>query len=141
MWIYYSIQHLIDPFICDIKYLTVVAEVLHALFFPTYWWSIHLDQQESLQIIIYLSLVQFLFFSLIRFSGFRLLILFTLSKIFSLGKITFPRTFRRRPKKRLDFIRTSPYDPICNAKGGICRGASLGPTQDVNLTIIHTMSF
>ena len=43
--------------------------------------------------------------------------------------------------KNPDVIRTSPYDPICNAKGGICSGASLGPTQDVNLIIIHTISF
>ena len=45
------------------------------------------------------------------------------------------------PKKRPDVLRTSPYGPICNTKGSICSGTSLGCTQDVNLTIIHKMSF
>ena len=37
--------------------------------------------------------------------------------------------------------RDVPYGPICNAKGRICSGTSLGRTQDVNLTIIHKMRF
>ena len=54
-----------------------------------------------------------------------------------------------RPK---DVLKTSPknvltssghyrYGPICNAKGRICSGTSLGRTQDVNLTIIHEWVF
>ena len=89
----------------------------------------------------FLSLVQFLFFSLIRPSGFRLLILFTLLKIFPLGKITSRGRPEDVPKKHPDVIRTSPYGPICHTKGGICSGKSLGRTQDINLTIIHQMSF
>ena len=45
------------------------------------------------------------------------------------------------PKNVLTSSVHSPYGPICNAKGRICSGASLGRTQDVNLTIIHKMSF
>ena len=36
---------------------------------------------------------------------------------------------------------TFPYGPMCNTKGRIYSGTSLGRTQDVNLTIIHKMSF
>ena len=110
-------------------------------FFPTYRWSFHLDQQESLQIIIFYLWSSFCFFSLIRPSGFRLLILFTLLKIFPLGKITSRGGPEDVPKKHPDVIRTSPYGPICNTKGGICSGKSLGRTQNINLTIIHQMSF
>ena len=51
------------------------------------------------------------------------------------------RTFWGRPKKCPDVLSTSPSGPICNAKGRIRSGVSLGPTQDVNLTIIHKISF
>ena len=57
------------------------------------------------------------------------------------GKITSRGRPEDVPKKRPDVLRTSPYGPICKAKGRICSGTSLGRTQDVNLTIIHKMSF
>ena len=59
----------------------------------------------------------------------------------SLGKITSPRRPEDVPKKRTDVLRTSPYGPICNAKGRIWSGTSLGRTQDVNSTIMHKMTF
>ena len=40
-------------------------------------------------------------------------------------------------KKCPDVLKTYPYCPICNAKGRILSGKSLGRTQDVNLTIFH----
>ena len=60
---------------------------------------------------------------------------------FPLGKITSRGCPEDVPKKRPDVLRTSPYGPICNAKGCILSGTSLGSTQDVNLTIIHKMDF
>ena len=62
-------------------------------------------------------------------------------RMYPFGKIT----FRGRPEdvleKRPDILRTSCYGPICNAKGCIGTGTSLGRTQDVSLTIIHKMAF
>ena len=58
-----------------------------------------------------------------------------------LGKITCPGRPEDVPKKHPDVLRTSLYGPICNTKGRIWSGTSLGRTQDVNLTIIHKMSF
>ena len=57
-----------------------------------------------------------------------------------LGKITSRGRPEDVPKKNPDVLRTSPYGPICKAKGRICSGTSLGRTQDVNFTIIHKMS-
>ena len=54
----------------------------------------------------------------------------------SLGKITSSGRPEDVPEKRPDVLRTSPYGPICNAKGHISSGTSLGRTQDVNLTIM-----
>ena len=60
---------------------------------------------------------------------------------YPLGKVT----SRGRPEdvleKRPDVLSTSPYGPICKAKGRICSGKSLRHIQDVNVTIIHEMSF
>ena len=39
--------------------------------------------------------------------------------------------------KRPDVLGTSPYGPICYAKGCIRSGTLLGRTKDVNWTIIH----
>ena len=54
-------------------------------------------------------------------------------------------TSRGRPEdvleERPDVLRTSPYGSIDNAKGRICSGKSLGRTQNINVTIIHEMSF
>ena len=61
--------------------------------------------------------------------------------IYPLGKITSQGRPDDVPKKRPDIHRTYPYGPLCNTKGCICRATSLGCTQDVNLTIIHKMSF
>ena len=58
-----------------------------------------------------------------------------------LGKITSPRSPENVPKKHPDVLKTSPYGPICNAKGRIWSGTSLGRTQDVNLTTMHKMTF
>ena len=58
-----------------------------------------------------------------------------------LGKITSRGRPEDIPEKRSDVLRTSPYRPICNAKGRILSRTSLGRTQDVNLTIIHKMDF
>ena len=58
-----------------------------------------------------------------------------------LGKITSRGRPEDVPKKRPDILRTSPYGPMCNAKGRMCSETSLGRTQGVNLTIIHKMSF
>ena len=58
-----------------------------------------------------------------------------------LGKITSRRRPGDVPEKRPDVLRTSPCGPICNAKGRILSGTSLGRTQDVNLTIIHKTDF
>ena len=60
---------------------------------------------------------------------------------YPLGKITSRQRPEDVPEKCPDVLRTSPYGPICNAKGRIRSGTSLGCTQDVNLTIIHEMSF
>ena len=46
-----------------------------------------------------------------------------------------------RQKKRPDVLRTSPYGPLCNAKGRISSRTSLLRAQDVNLTVIHKMVF
>ena len=56
----------------------------------------------------------------------------------SLNKITSHRRLEDVPKRRPDVLRTSPYDPICNA---IRSGASLGRSQDINLIIIDKMVF
>ena len=53
-------------------------------------------------------------------------------RIYPLSKITSQGRPDDVPKKRPSVLRTSPYGPICN---------SLGCTQEVNLTIIHKMSF
>ena len=60
---------------------------------------------------------------------------------FPLGKITSRWRPEDFPKKRPDVLRMSPYGPIYNTKGRIFSGTSLGRTEDVNLTIIHEMSF
>ena len=53
-----------------------------------------------------------------------------------------PEDVRKTPrKKRPNVIRKSPYGPICNAMRRICSRTSLGRTQNVNLTIIHKMTF
>ena len=52
-----------------------------------------------------------------------------------------PRTSWRRPWKTSWRLRTSPYGPVCNTKGRICSGTSMGCAQDVNLTIIHQNEF
>ena len=57
------------------------------------------------------------------------------------GKITFRGRPEDVPEKRPDIFRMSCYGPICNAKGCIGTGTSLGRIQDVNLTIIHKMAF
>ena len=62
-------------------------------------------------------------------------------KHFPLGEITSRGQPEDIPKKTPEFVRTSPYGPICNAKGRICNRTSLGRNQDVSLTIIHKMSF
>ena len=61
--------------------------------------------------------------------------------IYPLGKITSQGRPDDVPEKPLDVLRTSPYGPVCNTKGCICSRTSLGCAQDVNLTIIHKMSF
>ena len=53
---------------------------------------------------------------------------------FPLGKFT----SRKSPS---DVLRISRYGPICNAKGRILSGTSLGRTHDVSLTRIHKMDF
>ena len=58
-----------------------------------------------------------------------------------LAKITSRGRSEDVPEKRPDVLRTSPYSPICNAKGRIPGGTSLGRTQDVSLTKIHIMAF
>ena len=52
-----------------------------------------------------------------------------------------PEDVLRTPEKRSDVLRTSPYGPMCNTKGPILSGTSLGRNQDGNLTIIHKMDF
>ena len=58
-----------------------------------------------------------------------------------LGKFTSQRLPEDVPEKHRDVLRTSPYTPLCNTKGRILSGASLGRTQDDNLTIIHKIAF
>ena len=45
------------------------------------------------------------------------------------------------PENCPDVLRTSPYGPICNAKGRNDSRKSVGRPQDVNVTIIHKMGF
>lgn len=58
-----------------------------------------------------------------------------------LGKSTSQRLPEDDPEKYRDVLRTSPYSPLCNTKGRILSEASLGCTQDDNLTIIHKIAF
>ena len=58
-----------------------------------------------------------------------------------LGKITSRGCLEDVPEKCPGVLRTSPYCPICNAKGRILSGTFLGHTQDVNLTIVHKIDF
>ena len=60
---------------------------------------------------------------------------------FPLGEIISRGRPKDVPKKGPDVLRTSPYGPICNAKGRILSGTSLGRTEDENLTKIHKMDF
>ena len=62
-------------------------------------------------------------------------------KYYLLSKITSQERPENVPEKCPDIFKTSPNGPICNAKGRILSGTSLGRTQDISLTIIHKIDF